>query len=135
MNRAAAAALERRGASSSDDAGSALISVEYLLASSPCPLRTNGDRQSWNCLSNCIDLSRKRLARETLPCACCRKIPALEIKATVATRRATSLVPEIDNGAHRGTRPAFTCRCVRQTVIRVLRRTAQIRTQRRVRSR
>src|SRR5712672_1673779 len=42
------------------------------------------------------------LARETLPCLCCRKIPALEIKATVVMRRAASLVPEMDNGAHRG---------------------------------
>ena len=38
----------------------------------------------------------------------------LEIKATVVTRRAASLVPEMDNGAHRERRPAFTCRCVRQ---------------------
>src|SRR5258706_14777558 len=135
MNRAAAATVERRVASSSDDTGSALISVEYLLASSPCPVRTTGDRPPWNCLSNCIDLSRKLLARKTLPCVCCRKIPALEIKATVVTRRAASLVPEMDNGAHRGTRPAFIWRCVRQAVIRVLRRAAQIRSQRRVRSR
>src|ERR1700676_1894879 len=133
MNRAAAATVERRVASSSDDTGSALISVEYLLAS--CPVRTTGDRPPWNCLSNCIDLSRKLLARKTLPCVCCRKIPALEIKATVVTRRAASLVPEMDDGAHRGTRPAFICRCVRQAIIRVLRRAAQTRSRRRVRSR
>ena len=78
------------------------LALFLLLASA------NDDRPPDNCFSNCIDFSRKRLARETLPCVCCRKIPALEIKATVVMRRAASLVPEMDNGAHRGTRPAFT---------------------------
>src|ERR1700726_1079231 len=102
MNRAAAATVERRGALSSDEAGSALISVEYLFASFPCPVRTNGDRPPWNCFSNCIDLSRKLLVRKILPCVGCRNIPALEIRATLVTRRADSLVPEMDLGAHRG---------------------------------
>jgi TetR/AcrR family transcriptional regulator, transcriptional repressor for nem operon len=52
----------------------------------------------------------------------------------VSTRRAAFLVPETGNSAHRERRPAFICRCVRQAVIRVLRRAAQTRSRRRVRS-
>jgi len=111
----AAATVERRGASSSDDAGSALISVvkgiESRLALFLRLASATGDRPSGNCFSNCIDLSRKPLARETLPCVCWSKIPALEIKATVVTRRAAFLVSETGNSPHRERRPTFTCLC------------------------
>src|SRR6202035_241714 len=113
ISRAAAATVERRGASTPCDAGSALISVvkgiESRLALFLRLASANGDRPPDDCFSNCIDLSRKPLARETLPCACCRTIPALQIKATVVTRRAAFLVP------------------VRQAIIRVLRPAAQTR--------